>query len=110
VFLFTRSEITTPAHPHTAVSGLRQAGANFVVTMRVGEVETAHVSLKTDFSVQSFAYVPGHWRAHKELEIQGRLDHSEENCPDRRASNTFREWTPADGWHDREIRVLPHEP
>jgi hypothetical protein len=104
VFLFTRSEITTPAHPHTAVSGLRQAGASFLVEMRVGDVETAHVTLKPDFSVQSFAHVPGHWRAHKELEIEGRLDHTEENCPDRRTSNGFREWTPTYGWNDREIR------
>jgi hypothetical protein len=104
VFLFTRSEITTPAHPHTTVRGLRQAGANLVAEMRVGGIETAHVTVTPDFSIQSFAYVPGHWRAHRELEAQGQFDHTEENCPDWRRSNVFREWTAASGWQDREIR------
>ncbi len=107
VFLFTPAEIATPAHPQTSVRQLRQVGADVVAVMRVGEVDTAHVTLKPDFSIPSFNYVPSHWKAHKELEIEGRLDHTEENCPDWRTSNIFREWTPANGWHDREIRALP---
>ncbi len=105
--LFTRSEIETPAHPHTTVDRLRQFGANLVVEMHVDDVDTAHVIVEPDFSVQSFSYSPGHWRAHRELEAQGHLDHTEENCPDRRTSNVVREWTAAGGWQDREIRQ-PH--
>jgi hypothetical protein len=104
VLLFTRSEIETPAHPHTTVDRLRQSGANLVVEMHVDDVDTAHVLVQSDFSIQSFNYSPGHWRAHRELEAQGHLDHTEENCPDRRTSNVFREWTAAGGWQDREIR------
>jgi hypothetical protein len=107
VFLFTRSEIATPAYPQTSVRQLDQVGAAIVGVMRVGDVKTATVRLTPDFAVASFTYTPNHWRAHRELEIQGRLDHSEENCPDRLVSNTFREWTPSEGWHDREIRVPP---
>jgi hypothetical protein len=107
VLLFNRPEITSPTHPHGFVRGLRHDGANLVVEVRVGGIETAHVTLKPDFSIQSFAYVPGHWRAHKELELEGRLDHNEETCPARRASQTFREWTPADSWHDLEFRGSP---
>ena len=81
-----------------------QRGANLIVEMRVNDVETAHVTVRPDFSIQSFAHTPGHWRAHRELEAQGRFDHTEENCPARRASNVFREWTAAGGWQDREIR------
>ena len=103
-FVFTRSEIETPEHPHTLVRNLVHAGANLVVEMRAGGVETAHVTLKPDLSVQSFVHVPGHWRAHQEFEARGRFDHSEENCPARRAGNVFREWTAATGWQDREMR------
>jgi hypothetical protein len=104
VFLFTRSEIETPANPHTTVRGMRQAGANLVAEMRVGSIETAHVTVTPDFSIQSFTHVPGHWRAHRELEALGQFDHPEENCPDWRRSNVFREWTAAGGWQDRDIR------
>lgn len=103
-FVFTRSEVETPAHPHTMVRHIVQLDANLVVEMRVGDVETAHVTVQPDFSIQSFTYSPGHWRAHRELEAQGHFDHTEENCPDRRTSNVFREWTAMEGWHDREIR------
>ncbi len=75
-----------------------------VVEMRVDDVETAAAILMPDFSIEAFAYAPGHWRAHRELEAQGHFDHSEENCPDRRTSNVFREWTVTGGWQDREIR------
>ena len=102
--LFTRSEIETPAHPHTTVDRLRQWGGNLVVEMHVDDIDTAHVTVQPDFSIQSFSYSPGHWRAHRELEAQGKLDHTEETCPDRRRSNVFREWTVASGWQDREIR------
>ena len=102
-FVFAQSEIETAVHPHTMVRRLVHAGPNLVVEMRVGAIETAHVTIKPDFSLQSFVQVPGHWRAHRELEAQGRLDHDEENCPARRAANVFREWTPAAGWQDREI-------
>ena len=104
VLLFTRSEIETPAHPHTTVDRLSQAGVNLVVEMHVDDVDTAHVVVRPDFSVQSFNYQPGHWRVHRQLEAQGQFDHSEENCPDRLRSNVFREWTAATGWQDREIR------
>src|SRR5262249_32957037 len=101
--VFTRSEIETPAHPHTTVNRLRQSGANLVVEMHVDDIDSAHVLVQPDFSVQSFNYSPGHWRAHRELEAQGHFDHTEENCPDRRASNVFRQWTAPGGWRDLEI-------
>jgi hypothetical protein len=108
VFVFMGAEIATTAHAQTSVRQLRQVGADVMAVMRAGGIDTAHVTLKPNFSVATYEYTPAHWRAHKELEAQGQLAHTEENCPDRRTSNIFREWTPADGWHDREIRVLPH--
>ena len=104
VLLFTRSEIETPAHPHTTADRLRQSGANLVVEMHVDDVDTAHVLVQPDFSIQSFNYSPGHWRLHRQLEAQGHFNHTEENCPDRRTSNVYREWTAAAGWQDKEIR------
>lgn len=104
VLLFTRSEIETPAHRLTSVHGLRQSGVNLNVEIRVDEIETARVLVRPDFSIQSFNYMPGHWLLHRELEAQGRFDHTEENCPDRRVTNVYREWTPLTGWQDREIR------
>jgi hypothetical protein len=104
VLLFARSEIETPAHPHTMVRRLQQSSANLVVELHVDDIDTAHVVVQPDLSVLAFSYSPGHWRAHRELEAQGHLDHIEQNCPDRRASNVFREWTASGGWQDREIR------
>jgi hypothetical protein len=104
VFLFARSEIETPAHPRTTVLRLRHAGADLVAEMRVDDIDTAGSRLMPDLSIGTFGYAPGHWRAHRELEAQGKLDHTEENCPDRRRSNVFREWTAVNGWQDREIR------
>ena len=104
VFLFTRSEIETPAHPRTTVHRLRPAGADLVAEIRVDDIDTAGASLKADVSIGSYSHAPGHWRAHRELEAQGQFDHTEENCPDRRRLNVFREWTAAGGWQDREIR------
>ena len=104
VYLFARSELETPSSPHTIVRNLGLSGTDLQVMTRVGSVQTAIVTLKPDLSVASFNLTPSNWRLHKELESQGRLDHTEENCPDRRVSNTFREWTPASGWQDRQIR------
>jgi hypothetical protein len=104
VFLFARSEIETPAHPRTTVRRLRHAGADLVAEILVDDIDTASAHLKPDLSVGGSFHAPGHWRAHRELEAQGHFDHTEENCPDRRTSNVFREWTAAGGWQDREIR------
>ena len=104
VLVFVRSEVETPAHPHTMVRRLQQSGANLVVEMNVDDIDTAHVVVQPDFSVLSFNYSPSHWRAHRELEAQGRFDHTEENCPDRLVTNVFRQWTAAEGWQDRKIR------
>jgi hypothetical protein len=104
VFLFARSELESSFNPRTYIRRFVHTGTDLSAEIRVGDIETARVRLRPDFSVASFIHTPQNWRAHKELESQKRLSHTEEKCPDPLVSKTYREWTPTTGWMDHQIR------
>jgi hypothetical protein len=56
-----------------------------------------------DLTVEELTRTEVHWAAHRALEIQGRLDHPVERCPDFLSPPVVQKWTHADGW--TELRV-----
>jgi hypothetical protein len=45
-----------------------------------------------------------YWEAHRALEVQGKITHTKERCPDRAGPRTIETWEPATGWTTRTIQ------
>lgn len=44
------------------------------------------------------SYSDRYWELHRELEFQGKISHSREQCPDRNGPRQLRVWEPESGW------------
>lgn len=50
------------------------------------------------------AYSARYWDEHRVLEIQGKLDHSGDQCPDRDGPRELQVWEPETGWRTVRLR------
>jgi hypothetical protein len=53
------------------------------------------------------SYSDHYWNAHRDLELQGRITHTREHCPDRDGPRQIFVWEPATGWVTRAIGQRP---
>ena len=44
------------------------------------------------------SYSDRYWEKHRELETQGKISHSRQQCPDRNGPREIRIWDPESGW------------
>ena len=45
-----------------------------------------------------------YWELHRELEAEGKIAHTREQCPDRDGPREIQMWEPAGGWRTVQIR------
>jgi hypothetical protein len=108
LFLFAPSELTNAAHHlYAYVKNIMLSGPNLRITAFQGNGDSEYL-VSPNFAISSFQYTGSYWGAHKQLELQGRLDHTAEECPEQTAPVEVREWTPALGW--RQQMVMPRPP
>lgn len=62
------------------------------------EDERAVYTLGHDLTVQHVMMSDRYWHRHRQLEREGRLTHSVEECPERRQGVPVRVWTASEGW------------
>lgn len=46
----------------------------------------------------SASFSTRYWELHRQLEMEGKLDHTREQCPDRNGPREIKVWEPATGW------------
>jgi hypothetical protein len=56
------------------------------------------MTLAEDLRVKSFERSDLYWQVHQDLEQEGRLTHSADECADRIGPVAVRTWAPANGW------------
>ena len=85
-----------------AVIGVAVSGVGLTVRLDDG-VRPAGVHgvalFGPNLSPHSVAYADRYWRFHRELELEGVVDHTVDECPERSDPRVVREWTPS-GWLD----------
>lgn len=63
---------------------------------------TAIYELTASLDLISAKFNERYWEMHRALEIEGKLTHSREQCPDRDGPRQIRMWAPAEGWRTPE--------
>jgi hypothetical protein len=112
--LFPRSELT------------RLSGATYN-NLRLIQVDGSHVSvgvsettnpgvpgpdweqydLSKDFVPQSVWISDHFWTLHREMEVEGKIHHTVEQCPERTQPQPVRMWSPETGWKEIKVPVVP---
>lgn len=64
-----------------------------------GMVEAVY-EFSTDMTLLRATYGSRYWDKHRALEMEGRLKHSREACPEREGPPIVKVWTKAGGWRD----------
>ncbi|MBI1737786.1 MAG: hypothetical protein HYR58_00885 [Acidobacteria bacterium] len=111
-FVFPRSEVNRSEI--NAINPVEQ----ILITQRKVEVNTGEgpsnvrafytFSLNPEMRFVSAAFSDAsYWRLHKQLEEEGKIKHTPEQCPERDGPLGVRVWEPVSGW--REVR-LPGQP
>jgi hypothetical protein len=59
--------------------------------------------LEIETATRSDAY----WDRHRQLEAEGKIKHSVEQCPERTKPLPVRAWTPEKGWFDVSVNAMP---
>ena len=59
--------------------------------------------LTPSLDLLSVSFSSRYWEMHRALELQGKLRHSQEACPERRGPREILAWEPATGWRPRSV-------
>ena len=98
---FPRSEVNRVTGARFNRAAVNVGGG--VLTVTTSEDETvggvaAVYEFDKDLGFVRSTFSDRYWDTHKRLELEGRLDHQRENCPDRAGPRGVRVWTEATGW------------
>ena len=109
-FLFPRSELNVAlGNPRNFVHLLTvNQGGGVDVTVREdgGAPPLRSVyHLSADLTPEWFAMSDVYWETHRRLSGEGKLNHSPEECPERKNGMVVRNWDPSSGW--KEL-LVPH--
>ena len=63
--------------------------------------------LSADLTPKSVAMSDAYWEAHRRLSAEGKLNHTPEECPERKRGMSVRSWDPQSGWKEF---LVPHAP
>ncbi|MBI3661751.1 MAG: VCBS repeat-containing protein [Acidobacteria bacterium] len=110
-FLFPRSELNlVDRGPLNVVQDIRQAGARLsahTIELPPGEIAFYQFSEDITAGPASYSLSDGYWVRHRELEREGKVKHTVEQCPDRTQPKLVRRWTPATGWAVVSVPSVP---
>lgn len=102
-FVFPRSHVNIASGlPYNETVDIQVTSAGIRVIVREGHhgSDIAWVyDFSTDFELRQVTPGDSYWPAHRILELEGKIDHSAESCPQRLAP-PVRSWTPEGGWTD----------
>ena len=73
-------------------------GLEFFINDGFGPGNGTLATVTEDLQVTRLTHSDQYWQVHQELENEGRLTHSAEQCPERTLPIDVRKWTPAAGW------------
>lgn len=107
--LFPRSELNVAAGlPHNRLNGVDITDHGF--NLRCLEAEAPLPTsaerifeMGLDFTIARVKYSDGYWSYHRLQELEKRLDHSAEECPQRSGPVLIRCWSPDAGWTRIEV-------
>ncbi|HSD65674.1 MAG TPA: hypothetical protein VLF95_03180, partial [Vicinamibacteria bacterium] len=104
-FTIRPSELALTNSPYNYVVGINADEAG--VEVRTFETRPpfalnveAIARFSPDFALQHVGWSSAWSAVHRDLERAGKLDHSEDECPERGQRPHVREWTPEAGWRD----------
>jgi hypothetical protein len=102
-FVFPRSHVNIASGlPYNETADIRVTSAGISVSVREGPPasDIAWVyDFSTEFELRQVTPSDSYWPAHRMLELEGKIDHSAESCP-QRTPPPVRSWTPERGWTD----------
>jgi hypothetical protein len=112
--VFPRSEINRiTASEYNRVDTIQVLGGRVIVNTRetAGLLEQTEGAINgiyeftPDMEIKTAGFHHQYWALHRRLEIEGKLNHGREACPDRSGPRSIRTWTPEEGW--KEIIIHP---
>jgi hypothetical protein len=102
--LFPTSEVTTAlVRPYGWVNRGVTHGDELRISTDDGFGEGSVALVTADFRVVEFERSDRYWQAHRNLESQGRLSHTVDQCPDRDQPAQIMVWTPEAGWQTQSV-------
>jgi hypothetical protein len=63
--------------------------------------------LSDNFVPQSAWVSDQYWALHRQMESEGKIHHTVEQCPERTQPQTVRMWSPEDGWKEIKLPSFP---
>ncbi|GMR11869.1 MAG: hypothetical protein BMS9Abin29_0054 [Gemmatimonadota bacterium] len=102
-FVFPQSHVNIASGlPYNETVDIQATSAGISVSVREGPPgsDIAWVyDFSTEFEFRQVTPSDSYWPAHRILELEGKIDHSAESCP-QRLSPSVRSWVPDGGWTD----------
>jgi hypothetical protein len=106
VLLFPTSHVTSAMpRPYGSVQRLRPQTGGLQADIDDGLGAHTLVSLDENLEVTAFERSETYWEVHRDLESQGRIGHSLDDCPDRTRPMEIRTWTSSDGWTTQAVAL-----
>lgn len=73
--------------------------------LAVGPYLPGVYELSQDFNLMSASFAGDYWSVHRQMEREGKINHSAAQCPDQQALNHVRVWAGEKGWEFAAVRV-----
>ncbi len=110
--LFPQSELTVPSGAaYSQLSAIREDEGRIWVGVNETRVpgldNWKRYDLSDSFVPQSVWVSDQYWALHRQLELEGKIHHSVEQCPERTQPQPVRMWSPEAGWKDIKVPVVP---
>jgi hypothetical protein len=110
-FVFPRAELNrVTGAPYNVVNEISVYPDRIEARSRESEWygPAAIYDFSRDFELKRATFEDMYWDLHRSLELEGKIKHSREQCPERDGPPAIRVWTPEAGW--REMRPAGKRP
>ena len=91
--------------PHGFVDRGKEVPGGVQLLVNDGFGSGSHLTLSEDLAISRFLRTDWYWAAHRQLEAEGRITHSAEQCPDLVDFHLLEQWAPEGGWQPVPTRL-----
>ncbi len=106
MLLLPTSDVTRGLfRPYGWVMRSRLLDSGLELTINDGFGWGTHATLSEGLQITGLARSDQYWHMHQDLERQGRIPHTADECPDHAQPLDVRRWTPATGWSTEPVRL-----